>query len=117
MGIPYAARQGKRFSVGDQHHIPELDLPHTVLHRFDRFGAFCVLAAMFTPTLFALGMVGLARVDNIIQMVYYLRFPPPTITASSAAITHKSTSRDFFGVHRAAEIAASVKNHTDCIST
>ena len=36
MGIPYAARQGKRFSVGDQHHIPELDLPHTVLHRFDR---------------------------------------------------------------------------------
>ncbi len=35
-------------------------------------GAFCVLAAMFTPTLFALGMVGLSRVDNIIQMVYYL---------------------------------------------
>ncbi len=39
---------------------------------FVTFGAFCVLAAMFTPTLFALGMVGLARVDNIIQMVYYL---------------------------------------------
>jgi hypothetical protein len=36
------------------------------------FGAFCVLAAMFTPTLFAVGMVGLSRVDNIIQMVYYL---------------------------------------------
>lgn len=35
-------------------------------------GAFCVLSAMFTPTLYALGMVGLARVDNIIQMVYYL---------------------------------------------
>ena len=35
-------------------------------------GAFCVLSAMFTPTLFAIGMVGLARVDNIIQMVYYL---------------------------------------------
>lgn len=35
-------------------------------------GAFCVLSAMFTPTLFALGMVGLSRVDNIIQMVYYL---------------------------------------------
>ena len=35
-------------------------------------GAFCVLAAMFTPTLFALGMVGLSRVDNIIQMIYYL---------------------------------------------
>lgn len=35
-------------------------------------GAFCILAAMFTPTLFAVGMVGLSRVDNIIQMVYYL---------------------------------------------
>lgn len=35
-------------------------------------GAFCILAAMFTPTLYALGMVGLSRVDNIIQMVYYL---------------------------------------------
>lgn len=35
-------------------------------------GAFCLLSAMFTPTLFAVGMVGLSRVDNIIQMVYYL---------------------------------------------
>lgn len=35
-------------------------------------GAVCLLAAMFTPTLYAVGMVGLARVDNIIQMVYYL---------------------------------------------
>lgn len=35
-------------------------------------GAYCVIAAMFTPTLYALGMVGLARVDNIIQMVYYV---------------------------------------------
>lgn len=35
-------------------------------------GAFCILSAMFTPTLFAVGMVGLSRVDNIIQMVYYL---------------------------------------------
>ena len=35
-------------------------------------GAYCVLSAMFTPTLYALGMVGLSRVDNIIQMVYYL---------------------------------------------
>ena len=35
-------------------------------------GALCVLAAMFTPTLYAVGAVGLARVDNIIQMVYYL---------------------------------------------
>lgn len=35
-------------------------------------GALCIVAAMFTPTLFAVGMVGLSRVDNIIQMVYYL---------------------------------------------
>ena len=35
-------------------------------------GAVCVIAAMFTPTLYAVGMVGLSRVDNIIQMVYYL---------------------------------------------
>lgn len=35
-------------------------------------GAFCIVAAMFTPTLFALGSAGLSRVDNIIQMVYYL---------------------------------------------
>lgn len=35
-------------------------------------GALCVLSAMFTPTLYAVGMVGLSRVDNIIQMVYYL---------------------------------------------
>lgn len=35
-------------------------------------GAFCLISAMFTPTLFALGTAGLARVDNIIQMVYYL---------------------------------------------
>lgn len=33
---------------------------------------YCVLSAMFTPTLYAVGMVGLSRVDNIIQMVYYL---------------------------------------------
>lgn len=35
-------------------------------------GAYCVISAMFTPTLFAVGMVGLSRVDNIIQMIYYL---------------------------------------------
>lgn len=35
-------------------------------------GAYCVLSAMFTPTLFAVGMVGLSRVDSIIQMTYYL---------------------------------------------
>lgn len=35
-------------------------------------GAYCVISAMFTPTLYAVGMVGLSRVDNIIQMTYYL---------------------------------------------
>lgn len=35
-------------------------------------GAYCVVSAMFTPTLFAVGMVGLSRVDSIIQMTYYL---------------------------------------------
>ncbi len=34
--------------------------------------AYCVLSAMFTPTLFAVGMTGLSRVDNIIQMTYYV---------------------------------------------
>lgn len=35
-------------------------------------GAYCVLSAMFTPTLYAVGMAGLSRVDNIIQMTYYM---------------------------------------------
>lgn len=35
-------------------------------------GAFCIISAMFTPTLYGLGTVGLSRIDNIIQMVYYL---------------------------------------------
>ena len=35
-------------------------------------GAYCVISAMFTPTLYAVGMVGLSRVDTIIQMTYYL---------------------------------------------
>lgn len=35
-------------------------------------GAYCALSAMFTPTLYALGMAGLSRVDNIIQMTYYV---------------------------------------------
>lgn len=35
-------------------------------------GVYCVLSAMFTPTLFAVGMAGLSRVDNIIQMTYYV---------------------------------------------
>lgn len=35
-------------------------------------GAYCVFSAMFTPTLYAVGMAGLSRVDNIIQMTYYM---------------------------------------------
>ncbi len=35
-------------------------------------GVFCVIAAMFTPSLYAIGEVGQARINNIIQMVYYL---------------------------------------------
>ena len=35
-------------------------------------GVYCIISAMFTPTLYGLGTVGLSRVDNIIQMVYYL---------------------------------------------
>ncbi len=35
-------------------------------------GAYCLISAMFTPMLYALGYPGLARVDNIIQFVYYL---------------------------------------------
>lgn len=35
-------------------------------------GAFCVFSAMFTPTLYVFGMTGYSRMDNIIQMVYYL---------------------------------------------
>ncbi len=47
----------------------ERDFSHPVLVTA---GAYCVISAMFTPTLFAVGMVGLSRVDNIIQMTYYL---------------------------------------------
>ncbi|MBD5520998.1 MAG: hypothetical protein HDR03_07185 [Lachnospiraceae bacterium] len=35
-------------------------------------GVYCIISAMFTPTLYGLGTIGLSRVDNIIQMVYYL---------------------------------------------
>lgn len=35
-------------------------------------GTVCIYAAMFTPTLFGLGMAGLSRINDIIQMVYYL---------------------------------------------
>ena len=47
----------------------EKDFSHPVLVTA---GAYCVISAMFTPTLFAVGMTGLSRVDNIIQMTYYL---------------------------------------------
>lgn len=42
-------------------------------------GAYCVLSAMFTPTLYAVGMAGLSRVDNIIQMTYYVAFLMVTV--------------------------------------
>ena len=35
-------------------------------------GAYCVLSAMFTPTLYVYAATGFSRIDNIIQMVYYL---------------------------------------------
>ncbi len=35
-------------------------------------GAYCLLSAMFTPTLYAVGEAGQPRTNNIIQMVYYL---------------------------------------------
>lgn len=34
--------------------------------------AYCLISAMFTPTFFAVGMAGLSRVDNIIQLAYYI---------------------------------------------
>lgn len=35
-------------------------------------GVFGLVAAMFTPSLYAIGQVGQERINNIIQMVYYL---------------------------------------------
>lgn len=35
-------------------------------------GFFCVFSAMFTPNLFAMGIVGVERINNIIQLCYYL---------------------------------------------
>lgn len=35
-------------------------------------GAYCLLSAMFTPTLYAVGQAGQPRTNNIIQLVYYL---------------------------------------------
>lgn len=49
--------------------VSKRDFSHPILVTA---GAYCVLSAMFTPTLFAVGMAGLSRVDNIIQMTYYL---------------------------------------------
>lgn len=39
---------------------------------FVTLGAYCIVSAMFTPTLYALGEVGVERINNIIQMTYYL---------------------------------------------
>lgn len=60
-------------------------------------GAFCVLAAMFTPTLYALGMAGVARVDNIIQMVYYLSLFLLTIYWFGWSYHRESEGRDAEG--------------------
>lgn len=35
-------------------------------------GAYCLLSAMYTPTLYAMGEAGIKRANNIIQAVYYL---------------------------------------------
>lgn len=60
-------------------------------------GAYCVIAAMFTPTLYAVGMVGLARVDNIIQMVYYLCLF--MVTAYwMGYFSHRSGAGEAFGI-------------------
>jgi len=58
--LPVLWQIGKRSEKGFRHPV------------WVTIGAFCVLSAMFTPTLYAVGMVGLSRVDNIIQMVFYL---------------------------------------------
>lgn len=42
-------------------------------------GAYCILAAMYTPSLFAMGEVGMPRTNNIIQIVYYLELAAVTI--------------------------------------
>lgn len=39
---------------------------------FVTVGVYCIVSAMFTPTLYALGETGLSRVNNIIQMTYYI---------------------------------------------
>lgn len=35
-------------------------------------GAYCILAAMYTPPLFSMGEAGMPRTNNMIQIVYYL---------------------------------------------
>lgn len=57
-------------------------------------GCVCVVAAMFTPTLYAIGMIGLSRVDNIIQMVYYLCLIMAT-TYWFGWLTHRKTAGSY----------------------
>lgn len=57
-------------------------------------GCVCVVAAMFTPTLYAIGTVGLSRVDNIIQMVYYLCLIMAT-TYWFGWLTHRKTAGSY----------------------
>ncbi len=63
-------------------------------------GVYCIISAMFTPTLYGLGTVGLSRVDNIIQMVYYLSLIMLTVywlgwishRDSEGSVRHKAVS-------------------------
>ncbi len=66
----------------------EKDFRHPV---WVTLGCVCVVAAMFTPTLYAIGMIGLSRVDNIIQLVYYLCLVMAT-TYWFGWLTHRKTA-------------------------
>lgn len=57
-------------------------------------GVFCLIAAMFTPSLYAIGQVGQERINNIIQMVYYLGLFSVT-TYWFGWLTHRKKSKVF----------------------
>lgn len=60
-------------------------------------GIYCIISAMFTPTLFALGEVGILRINNIIQLVYY--FGLFSVTAYWLGwITHRTKYVQKYGV-------------------
>lgn len=54
------------------------------------FGAYSLLSAMFTPSLYAMGQAGLPRANNIIQIVYYLSILGVT-TYLFGYVSHKKT--------------------------